>query len=351
VDLVKLTDSGLYCAPGDFYIDPWRPVSKALITHAHGDHARWGMVSYLAAAPGEHILRTRLGDDANIQLLPYGESLAINDTKVSFHPAGHVLGSAQIRVEHRGEVWVVSGDYKTLADPTCASIEPVRCNAFITECTFGLPIYRWQSNQKIFEEINAWWQTNKENGKASVLYCYALGKAQRILSSVDTSIGPIYTHGAVERLNQAYKMSGVSLPEATYVANLPKGTKFSGSLILAPPSANGTPWLRQFGDSSKAFASGWMRIRGARRRRAVDRGFALSDHADWLGLLSTIEATEAERVIVTHGNSGVMVRWFLEKGLNAESFSTKFVGELDEDSDVEKSGVEKSDVEESNKKP
>ncbi len=331
-DLVTLTDSGLYCEAGDFFVDPWRPVNRALITHAHGDHARSGSGGYLTVEDGRYLLQTRLDEFSKIESVPYGNSVKVGETDVSFHPAGHVLGSSQIRIEHKGEVWVVSGDYKVEPDATCKPIEPVECHTFITESTFGLPIYRWQNREQIFSEVNAWWQSNKAAGRASVLFCYALGKAQRILAGVDPSIGPIYTHGAVERLNMAYRSSGVNLPSTTYVGELPKGTKFGDSLIVAPPSANGTPWLRQFGPLSTGFASGWMRIRGARRRRAVDRGFVLSDHADWPGLLSTIRATKAQRVIVTHGNVNVMVRWLSETGIDAGAFKTQYEGELEDDS-------------------
>lgn len=329
-DLVKLTDAGLYCEQGDFYIDPWRPVGHAIITHAHSDHARPGNTKYLAARSGERLLKSRLEPDSSIQTVEYGETLDINGVRVSLHPAGHVLGSSQIRLEKDGEVWVVSGDYKTEDESTCAPFELVPCHTFITESTFGLPIFRWKTQATVFDEINRWWKANQEAGKASLLFGYALGKAQRILSGVDADIGPIYTHGAVEKITQAYRESGISLADTTYVGSLPRGTKFSGSLIIAPPSAQATPWTRVFGTVSTAFASGWMRIRGTRRRKSVDRGFILSDHADWVELNKVIKETRAERVIVTHGYSGEMVRWLKEIGVNASAFSTKFEGERDE---------------------
>jgi putative mRNA 3-end processing factor len=326
-DIIRLTPSGMYCEAGDFYIDPWQPVSKAIITHAHSDHARLGSTKYLAAEPGKRILRTRLGFDSNIETIAYNQSIKIGDVNVSFHPAGHVLGSAQVRVEHKGEVWVASGDYKIEVDKTCAQFEPVKCDVFITESTFGLPIYRWASDASIFAQINQWWQKNREQGRSSVLYAYALGKSQRVLAGIDSGIGPIYTHGAVENITTQYRESGVSLPETTYVGSLPKGTKYEGAMIIAPPSAQGSPWTRQFNKQSSAFASGWMRIRGTRRRKSVDRGFALSDHADWDGLNAAIAATGASRVIVTHGYSSEFVKWLLEKGLSAQTMSTKFEGE------------------------
>lgn len=329
-DLVKLTDAGLYCEYGDFHIDPWRPVKRAIITHAHADHARPGNTQYLAAAAGERLLRSRLEPDSTIQTLDYGEVLDIDGVRVSLHPAGHVLGSAQVRLEKDGQIWVVSGDYKTEDESTCAPFELVPCHTFITESTFGLPIFRWKSQETVFDEINKWWKANQETGKTSLLFGYALGKAQRILSGVDASIGPIYTHGAVEKITQAYRDSGVALAATKYVGSLPKGTKFSGSLIVAPPSAQATPWTRVFGTVSTAFASGWMRIRGTRRRKSVDRGFVLSDHADWVALNHVIKATGAEKVIVTHGYATEMVRWLNEVGINATAFSTKFEGERDE---------------------
>ncbi|HEY9756379.1 MAG TPA: ligase-associated DNA damage response exonuclease [Oculatellaceae cyanobacterium] len=330
IELIKLTDRGLYCEPGDFYIDPWKSVRSAVITHAHSDHARIGSDKYLTAESGKYILRSRLGEDAKIECLPYGEAVEINGVRLSFHPAGHVLGSAQVRLEYNGEIWVASGDYKLEKDATCAPFEPLPCHTFITESTFGLPIYRWLPECQIFSQINDWWQKNKENGKASLLYGYALGKSQRLLSGLEPSIGPIFAHGAVQNINDQYRQSGVKLPETKYVGEMPKGTDFAGSIILAPPSAHGSPWTRQFGSTSTAFASGWMRIRGTRRRKSVDRGFALSDHADWNGLNQAIKATGAERIIVTHGYANELVRWLRENGLQASTMRTEYEGELEE---------------------
>ena len=322
-DLVCLRPAGLYCPAGDFYIDPWRPVERAVVTHAHGDHARTGHTHYLAAAPSAHVLRARLGD-ISLQTVQYGESTDFTGTKVSLHPAGHVLGSAQVRIEHRGRVWVASGDYKVEADPTCASFEPLRCDTFITESTFGLPVYRWPPSTEVFDDINRWWAGNVAAGRASVLFCYAFGKAQRILAGIDPTIGPLLVHGAVEPLNRAYRASGVALPTTQLVSDVTDKDALRRALVLAPPSAQGTPWLKRFGDYSDAFASGWMRLRGTRRRRALDRGFVLSDHADWPGLMQAIGATGAARFIVTHGQVPVMVRWLREQGLEAEAFRTEF---------------------------
>jgi putative mRNA 3-end processing factor len=341
-NLLQLTEAGLYCADGDFYIDPWRPVERAVITHAHSDHARPGSRRYLTTQDGEQVLRMRVEsfDPANppavrphIRTLAYGEMIQINGVTVSLHPAGHLLGSAQVRVEHRGEVWVVSGDYKVEADATCAPFEPVVCHTFITESTFGLPIYRWRPQGEIFREINAWWRANQELGRTSILYAYALGKAQRLLAGIDPSIGPLLVHGAIHRLNAAYRQSGVNLPPAEYASDTAarqhRAQSAPGALVLAPPGMENAPaYLRKFGEASHAFASGWMAIRGARRRRAVDRGFVLSDHADWRGLLDTIEATGAENIGVTHGYAAALVRYLAEQGRNAWIIPTRYEGEI-----------------------
>jgi putative mRNA 3-end processing factor len=330
MELVIARPEGLYCPPGDFYIDPWRPVERAVITHAHGDHARTGNQRYLAAAPGEGILRSRLGQDINLQTLAYGERVNHHGVTLSFHPAGHVLGSAQVRLEYQGEVWVASGDYKVEADGTCTPFEPVPCHCFITESTFGLPIYRWQPQAQIFAGIDDWWRANAAAGRASVLFAYSFGKAQRILHGIDASIGPILVHGAVEPLNAVYREGGVRIPPTLYAGDIAKtDPQLREALIIAPPSAAGSTWLRRFGEYSDAFASGWMLLRGTRRRRGVDRGFVLSDHADWPGLLWAIEQTGAERVMVTHGQVNVLVRHLREQGLDARGFQTEYGDEDD----------------------
>ena len=330
--LLTLAERGLYCEAGDFHIDPWESVERAVITHAHGDHAHWGSSSYLCSREGEAVLRTRLGPAAAIQSVDWGTAVDINGVRVSLHPAGHILGSAQIRVEHRGEVWVVSGDYKTEPDPTCTPFELVKCHTFITESTFGLPIYRWTPDAQVFDEIRAWWRANRDQGRASVMFAYALGKAQRLLAGLaDADIGQVYTHGAVERLNRDYRAAGIRLADTRYASDLPKKHDFSGSLIVAPPSAAGSTWLRRFGDISTGFASGWMRIRGARRRRALDRGFVLSDHVDWPSLLAAVMGTGAERVWVTHGTREPLVRWLTAKGIDAHAIASQWKGEEDTD--------------------
>ncbi len=327
--LLVSNDNGFYCTVGDFYIDPWRVVPKALITHAHADHYTWGCGSYLVAQEGQHVFRARLGHEAHIETLPYGQTKTINGVTISFHPAGHILGSAQIRLDYQGEVWVISGDYKVEADRTCTPFEVVRCHTFITEATFGLPVYHWRPQQPIFDEMNDWWRSNADDGRASIIYCYALGKAQRVIGGVDPSIGAILTHGAVERINGAYRQSGIALPDTLYAKTADKA-QFKRSLIIAPLSARGSTWSRRFGEHTSGYTSGWMRIRGARRRRAVDRGFIISDHADWEGLLQTIEATGAERIGVTHGYTAVLSRWLREQGKDAYEIDTHYTGENDD---------------------
>lgn len=323
-DLVIARPEGLYCPPGDFYIDPWGPVDRAVITHAHSDHARVGHGHYLAHRDSAGTLAARLGE-ISLQTLDYREAIVHHGVKLSLHPAGHVLGSAQVRLEHGGRVWVASGDYKTEPDGTCTAFEPVPCDTFITESTFGLPIYRWPSQAELFAEINGWWRANAEQGRASVLLCYAFGKAQRILHGVDAGIGPIVVHGAVEPLNAVYRAAGVALPPTLRVTDPGvDAALLQRALVLAPPSAHGTPWMRRFGNYSDAFASGWMQLRGTRRRRGVDRGFVMSDHADWPGLQQAIAGTGAERVFVTHGSVAVMVRWLTENGLDAQGFKTEY---------------------------
>ena len=342
--LIQNSDRGLYCAAGDFFIDPWQPVDRAVITHAHADHASRGSKRYLTTTEGELVLRRRMEEGVHIHAIPYGDPITINGVTVSLHPAGHLLGSAQVRVEHKGEVWVVSGDYKVEPDATCTPFEPVQCHTFITESTFGLPIYKWPPQQEIFESINAWWRGNRAQKRTSILYAYALGKAQRVLSGLAPSIGPILVHGSVFHLSNDYLASGIELPPYKY-ANTENARAHRGEAILiAPPSANNNPaYLRKFGPASHGFASGWMTIRGARRRRAVDRGFILSDHVDWTGLMATIRATGAERVGVTHGYRNAVVRYLHEKGWDAWSIDTRFEGET---ADASVDAVEDDAIEE-----
>ncbi|KLU04121.1 mRNA 3-end processing factor [Rhodopirellula islandica] len=332
--ILQSTPTGLYCARGGFYIDPNRPVDRAVVSHAHTDHARWGCRRYLSAKPSEHLLRMRMNDDAEFEFLNYGESISIAGVNISFHPAGHILGSAQVRLEYRGRVEVVTGDYKLGDDPTCESWQPIRCHLMVTESTFGLPVYRWQPDEVTTAAINQWWRESRDAGKCCVLYGYAVGKSQRLLAGLDTSIGPIYTHGAVEKGTQAYRDSGVAMPETTHVGSIDGKHDWSGGMVVAVPSAHGTPWMRKFGRVSTAMASGWMAVRGARRRRSVDRGFIVSDHVDWPSLMQAIEACDPENVWVTHGYSAVVARYLNEQGRQAEVLESSTRSDNEEDAET-----------------
>ncbi|MDX2098494.1 MAG: ligase-associated DNA damage response exonuclease [Leptolyngbyaceae cyanobacterium bins.59] len=329
MSLITVVPEGLYCERGGFFIDPWRPVDTALITHAHSDHARWGSRQYIATRLSEGILRKRLGEDMGFQGVEYGEKLKLGETWVSFHSAGHVLGSAQIRVEHREEVWVISGDYKRCPDPSCTPFEVIPCDVFITEATFGLPIYRWETGEATTQRIYDWWQSDPE--RPSLLFCYAFGKAQRILSELTKFTDrPVYLHGAVQVLTDQYRQLGVPMVETLPISEKPRSHSFNGELILAPPSAHRSAWMKRFSHPQTAFASGWMAVRGARRRRGYERGFVLSDHADWPSLIQTVLQTQAKTVYVTHGQSEVLARYLSEvHSLHALPLKTLFEGEAD----------------------
>jgi putative mRNA 3-end processing factor len=328
--LVRATEHGLFCAAGGFHIDPWRAVERAVITHAHSDHAVAGCGAYVCSKAGEAVLRLRMGRGAVITPVAWGISLDIGGVRVSLHPAGHILGSAQVRLEHEGDVWVVSGDYKRQADPTCDAFEPVRCRVFITESTFGLPIYCWPDPARVLDDLNSWWRANRENDRTTILYAYSLGKAQRVLAGLDPSIGAIALHGAVRRMTDAYEAAGVRLPSAPHAS--PENAKeIKGrGLIIAPPSAAGSPWVRKFAGKDgvgTCSVSGWMLIRGTRRHRSLDRGFPLSDHADWPGLMQTIEEAGAERIGVTHGYVEPLTRFLNESGRDAFVIPTRYKNE------------------------
>jgi putative mRNA 3-end processing factor len=346
-DILIPTDRGLYCPEGNFHIDPWQPVERAIVTHAHSDHIVPGCGSYICSASCEPVLRSRLATSEasdpssetstppTIKPIAYGDNLDVGPVRISLHPAGHILGSAQVAVDGaKGSRWVVSGDYKPGPDRTCETFIPVPCDTFITESTFGLPIYRWPDERPIFAAINDWWRSNAAQGRTSIIFAYSLGKAQRVLSGLDPSIGPIASHGAVARFNRVYREAGIALPDAPYTDEEVTAQVRGRGLVLAPPSALGSPWIRRFASTeagaSTAFASGWMLIRGMRRRRAIDRGFVISDHADWPGLLDTIRATGAKRIGVTHGYITPLVRWLNESGLDAIPVPTRYHGEEDE---------------------
>jgi len=320
---LTFTPDGIYCPAGDFHIDPWRPVKRALITHGHADHARNGMGAYLATDIAAPVMRHRLGD-INIDTIRYGQQRQIGGAKVSFHPAGHVPGSAQIRVEVGGEIWVASGDYKVVDDGLSTPFEPVKCHHFITESTFGLPVFRWQPQAVIAAQINDWWAACAAAGKTAFLGCYALGKAQRLMSMLNPDVGPILTHTAIENTNAIMRAQGITLPDTVRADADLTPKDHPGALVLAPPSALGSAWARKFGTQETAFASGWMALRGIRRRRAGERGFVISDHADWPGLLSAIAETRAENIYVTHGYTEIFARHLSEQGWNAQVLQTEF---------------------------
>ena len=328
--LLKFTDKGIYCEQADVYIDPWKPVKKAFITHAHADHSRWGHKLYLAHKDSEGVMRLRLGQDLNLQTVEYNQDILINQVKFTFYPAGHIVGSSQIRVEYKGEVWVASGDYKPEPDGVSTPFEPVKCHTFITECTFGLPAFHWKPQSEIMNEINQWWRQNSAEGKCSLLFGYSLGKAQRILCNIDPSIGPILVHGAIANTNEALQHTGIKLPPTTYIDKDIKKELFKNALVIAPPSAIGSAWAQKLKPYATGIASGWMNLRGTRRRKSVDRGFVLSDHADWNGLNESIKATGAENIITTHGYTNIFTKWLQEQGYNAMTENTDFEGELAE---------------------
>jgi putative mRNA 3-end processing factor len=306
---------GLYCPAGDFYIDPRGQVERALVTHAHSDHARSGHKSYLVSETCLPLLKLRLGHEVRAEGIPFGETRKIGDALVSFHPAGHILGSAQIRVEVKGRVWVVSGDYKPQPDRSCEPFQLMKCNVFVSECTFGLPVYHWEQEETVHQQINQWWSNNAKASKPSLLFAYSLGKAQRVLRGLDSEIGPIYAHGAVHPFLPVYESSGVKFPRV----QKPKDGdgNWAGAMIVAPPAVEDAGWTRRFKGAERGFASGWMAVRGAKRRRNLDRGFVLSDHADWAGLLEVIKGTGAEQIKLTHGDGAPLARYLGEQGIHA----------------------------------
>jgi putative mRNA 3-end processing factor len=321
--LVEFTDKGLYCAQGRFYIDPWRPVDKAVITHAHSDHARAGSGSYLCHRLTVPLLELRLGPHA-YQGVEWGEAVYLNGVRVSLHPAGHVIGSSQVRMEYKGEVWVVSGDYKTEDDGISGAFEPLRCQVFITESTFGLPIYHWDPQPALFRSLQNWVAENRARDKTSVLIAYSLGKAQRLLSGLEPTGVDVYVHGAIWNVHQTLVAAGVLLPPVQRVMpDMPKEW-FRGKVVIAPSGAEDSPWMRRFPSYAVGICSGWMQVRGNVRRRNADAGFAMSDHADWKGLLGAIEATGAEKVFVTHGFQAALSRYLNERGIEAAEVRTEY---------------------------
>lgn len=316
--LVVPTNQGLYCAAGDFYIDPPRPVANAVLTHAHADHARAASDTCWASPSCVPLLQHRLGRRPDYKSMQWGERYRFGTVTVSLHPAGHILGSAQVRIEHAGEVWLVTGDYKREPDPSCEPFELVPCDVLITETTFALPVYRWPAMASVVADILDWHDANLRDGRSSILFCYALGKAQRLLAELVGRLGrPVLLHGAMVPLTRLYEQAGVRMASWQPASEADKES-CRQSLVLAPPSAAGSAWMKRFPRAATGFASGWMRVRGQRRRRPYDRGFVISDHVDWPGLLDTVAQTGAGRVLATHGRSEEFVRYLCGQGIHAE---------------------------------
>lgn len=321
MELLQLTKKGLYCPLGQFYIDPLEKVDTAIITHGHGDHARLGMEKYISVNEAEHILRKRL-PDSDIRTFPYGEVFKMGDVEVSFHPAGHILGSSQVRIQYQNEVWVFTGDFKRDPDPTCKPFEVVPCDVFISEATFSLPVFRWPDFDLEVQKIYEWWEKNKREGNNSVLLCYALGKAQRLITGLrQYTAETIWVHGTIDEINQTYSKSGLDLGDVRKVP-LENNDKFKGAMILCPPSALGSSWSKRLTPKRVAFASGWMRLRGNRRRKGYERGFVISDHADWPSLIQTVKQTGCRKVYFTHGQTDVIVKYLREEE-GVEAFDLK----------------------------
>lgn len=333
MNLLQFTDRGIYCPAGDFYIDPWKPVDRAVITHAHSDHARWGNKQYLCHTDSVPLLQLRLGQDISVQGIKYREPLLINGVSVSLYPAGHMIGSAQVKITHEGQSWVVSGDYKTENDGISGEFEPVKCHTFITESTFGLPIYTWKPQVQIFSDIREWIQSNRQAGKNSVLLAYSLGKAQRLLYNLKDHVSKFMVHGAIYNAQEVLQQQHWPLPAVERITPDTPKSAYTDSVIIAPPSAAGSTWMRRFNPYALGVCSGWMQVRGNMRRSNADAGFAISDHADWPGLLDAVKATGAERVFVTHGFSSTFARYLQEQGLEAGEVKTEF-GQEEEEKEV-----------------
>lgn len=319
--MVTLTSRGLYCEAGGFYVDPLKRVDVALITHAHSDHARRGSKKYYCAAPSARLLAHRLGVDASIVGIPYRKKMQFGEVSVSFHSAGHILGSAQIRIEQGSKVWVVSGDYKRQYDLTCEPFEVIPCDTFITEATFGHPKYQWDERSNTAQEILDWWDENRAAGRNSLLFAYALGKAQRVLAELATLTDlRALVYGETAALTDCYRAEGVKMIPTERLESF-KGETIHGELIVAPHSISSTPWIRKLANPATAFASGWMRTGAFGFGSRYDRGFVLSDHADWPALLKTINETRAKRVYILHNADGPLTRHLRKLGINASAMT------------------------------
>jgi len=342
MSLIKFTNKGIYCKQGDFYIDPWQPVDLAITTHGHADHVKWGNKAYLCHDLTRPILNQRLGPDLKIETLPYNKQIDINGVKLSLFPAGHVIGSSQIRLEYKGEVCVVSGDYKVEYDGISTEFEPVKCHTFVSESTFGLPIYKWQPQDVIFSQIKEWISGNHDKNKTSVLVAYSLGKAQRLIKGLE-GYGDIYVHNSIANLNEGFVKAGVNLPETIRITADTKKDDLQKGIVIVPPALAEGRWIKNLINGATGVCSGWMQVRASRRWRSADAGFALSDHADWPGLLSAIEATEAQKVYVTHGFTSTFSKYLNEIGIESEEVKTQY-GNEEDDEKIEEQVVVKEDL-------
>jgi putative mRNA 3-end processing factor len=330
-DILVPTPSGVCCQRGGFYIDPTRPVERALITHGHSDHARAGHGAVLATRETLDLMRIRYGENfaGTAQAIGYGESIALGGVTAMFHPAGHVLGSAQIAVACDGVRIVASGDYKDVADPTCAPFVPVPCDVFITEATFALPVFRHPDPAdevaKLLHSVALFPE------RAHLVGAYSLGKGQRVIAMLRQAgyDAPIYLHGALENITGYYQARGIALGEVRPVRLADRGT-LGGSITICPPSAMNDLWARRFPDPVTCFASGWMRVRARARQNGVALPLVISDHADWDGLLASITATGASEIWVTHGQEDALVHWAGTRGLKARPLAIVGYGDEEE---------------------
>ncbi|MFD2904507.1 ligase-associated DNA damage response exonuclease [Sphingobacterium anhuiense] len=334
--LITFTNRGIYCKQGDFYVDPWLPVDYAVTTHGHADHVRWGNKYYLCHHLTKAIIKCRISEDLVVESMAYGETVVRNGVQISFHPAGHVIGSAQVRLEYKGEICVISGDYKVEFDGISTAFEPIKCHTFVSESTFGLPVYNWLPQDVLFDDIKHWAEQNKENNKTTVLIAYSLGKAQRLLHNLAGYL-PIYVHNSIGRLNAAIEQAGVTLPPYKTITTDMSKDELQGGILIVPPVMRDSKWIKSLQGAAVGICSGWMQVRSHRRWQSADAGFALSDHADWNGLITAIKATEAEKVYVTHGFTSVFSRYLTEQGIPAEAVTTQF-GIEDEEAVAEKGG-------------
>ena len=320
-DLIRYKEGSLYCELADIWIDPRKPVKRALISHAHFDHFTFGCEEYLCTEETAILLKERVRKDINIKSFDYGEEFKINGINISFHPSGHILGSSQIKFIFAEEKWLISGDFKLQKDETCKQYEIVKTDYLISECTFGLPIFKWNETKKEALNISKW--VTQSPDKTSLLFCYSLGKAQRLLNEISQTNfkGDIYSHDTIYKMNNCYRQLGIDIKDTIKIDNIKKINELKGSLILLPPAVSKNSYINNFNNIQTAFASGWMSIRALRRRSGYDKGFAISDHADWDGILEVVKNSEAKNVFFHHGDSEALSKYLSEKkAINVLSF-------------------------------